>query len=915
MSVHKILLGAQAGTFLPFALSRLQYMQDNDPEGVGSEKYLLNGYRIEIQQLPPVIRIIGGGELYFEFVTSGVPIELEEPLPGIEAFKGVFVGVSVKDEKGVMTHSAVIKGNKRAEHQVDTSGIQRQYQVDMINEPVIQLNKKGLFESWAPFTPHNGIFLRGVEQCRGHTVRDFRGPLMAHMQRDTGFDVPHSYNVRSENVINSYVRGNSDWPRSSGLQEVVKVENDGSERRVIFAIQVDAFDQVAVYPITQIGPNVPPPWSQNVEEKFVRRAKVNFPAWAHVATSKAIDTQPPPGVESVTRLLSQPETDWKVNHLGTMMCAVVYHRAPFEYDTEGPWTVDPSSTPMHIGIFNELTFAMGPQSRDYAEIGPGEFPDRYFIAPGLVEVAIKIELTGPEPEDFSLELVTRIVRDARTDEFCTVVAGYSWIDIANADGTPKVAKGDLITFDVETYIVKPSYESGGWQALYERLLATNPSVLPMTQGYWVVRNITKRLELKCMYQQPLLAIDMPTLSFVTQASPRDYDYHNEDDGLYRYRHATAIFVRMELQDVVFPEIEYPQRYKDEIMRLINEPGRERLAACAEFYATVGFLEYIKLNDPDRDKWDRGAEWLAFRILWAMGTTTRFCHYGFYGANTHDNDGRFFIPWDGGFGGGNPCDRYRELDYDQVPANDPKLLQGVFEDFEYRYGRIGFGDNEGSHMMLAKVPYWGRYAYGIVIADLLHCCSTTTFYTHPNGSWCYFDNHWLYDDNGRRYDQSLAWTTDKLEQVIVDRIHLVAPQSKGVFKASFRELYNQAVQKILDAPDPIPPEPPKPNLQLMQKSHLRASFQKLLLGPQRALQIQATWDGAQYWKPDAQIWDGSFPPDGLLYPPGIDAGGTTSLSMNHSWYTGPALPEGFGASGTPSQDSRHVRICDPILFEK
>lgn len=50
MPVHKLLRGANAGLYLPFALGRLRAMEAIDPEGFFSEQYLIGGYFVRIRQ-------------------------------------------------------------------------------------------------------------------------------------------------------------------------------------------------------------------------------------------------------------------------------------------------------------------------------------------------------------------------------------------------------------------------------------------------------------------------------------------------------------------------------------------------------------------------------------------------------------------------------------------------------------------------------------------------------------------------------------------------------------------------------------------------------------------------------------------------------------------------------------------------
>jgi len=73
MILHKLLRGDDAGLYLPFASSRLRYLERiRGPKAFFDEKYIIDTFTVDIQQAPPFqyIRITGGPSVQYEFFTS-----------------------------------------------------------------------------------------------------------------------------------------------------------------------------------------------------------------------------------------------------------------------------------------------------------------------------------------------------------------------------------------------------------------------------------------------------------------------------------------------------------------------------------------------------------------------------------------------------------------------------------------------------------------------------------------------------------------------------------------------------------------------------------------------------------------------------------------------------------------------------
>jgi hypothetical protein len=351
--------------------------------------------------------------------------------------------------------------------------------VQLLDEPVhyysadnittaAQAYARQLYDAWAPLHPHTGLHYHtyhGYFQII--TVHTRLGSFSSHFLRDVGYDVLWANNVTFDAIVEAALTSlATDWPRQTGIQ-VVKHETLGSRE---FAIYVDAFDQVSVFPTSQItalegdGSGGP---LQNVAAMYVKMARVTFPSWVYKKTQTFKSwfvTHGGAGGAEATGLYEFPEIDWKIHPSGTDMCAVVYERIEAQFDTAyyapyateagdhstGPGTFYPDAT--SFDVMNAT--ALGAASMGMGAMTVG---DKYYqCAPGLLSVKIEIELSGPNPEQFSLTLTSNEIRRPTTTTYCTFLAGYVAHDIKAKDWTKEAPKfdaerGDLCVLDIECY--------------------------------------------------------------------------------------------------------------------------------------------------------------------------------------------------------------------------------------------------------------------------------------------------------------------------------------------------------------------------------------------------------------------------------------------------------------------------------
>jgi hypothetical protein len=134
---HKLLRGAQAGLYLPFALSRLRALHALSPNGSLAQRFRIGGYDILVRQTGPFqyISIIESGGSFFEFFTNGWPATTTSVSSEFGTFDytdTMVVDTTIVDGKV----SPIISLGKRNTSTHDASAINRGNQVQLIDEPV-----------------------------------------------------------------------------------------------------------------------------------------------------------------------------------------------------------------------------------------------------------------------------------------------------------------------------------------------------------------------------------------------------------------------------------------------------------------------------------------------------------------------------------------------------------------------------------------------------------------------------------------------------------------------------------------------------------------------------------------------------------------------------------------------------------
>lgn len=912
MILHKLLRGENAALYLPFGLSKLRQLERQyGSKTFVTQKYHLPGYDVEVELSPPCqyVRITATTAAAFEFATSGWPIQkvsgTQNGVP-YESYVGCTVSVTV-DEKG--KHRATIKQQKRTANGFDTSAIKRGFQVDLVNEPVVHVKSKTgekyrtfLFESWAPGSSHTGIYFRSTEMASpapSYQPYGSQGPWTPIIARDIGYDVPWAISTNSTPMRLGYLRGETDWPRASSMQTVT---NSTYGTRV-FAISVDAYCQFSVFPIEAIEQTNGT--AQNVPADHVITKRPSFPAWCTVPQMKGKEAYE----SGVNYMHELPEIEWKFNHLGTRAAAIVYATSPFENDT-AYWSSDTTETPWTQAFFDDMKNACsGFYSRSYRSSSSVDAnKPRTFFAPGIIEVQPKITLTGSKLKEFEVLLVTRVVRNPNLSDYCPVAVGFVHHDIKDV-----ASAGALVSFDIERWAVKDG-------ELYPWLALNDQQLVMWRQEFLSIKNIDTQKEVACYIAAPLVALDIPTLSFVLYRPPFTADQTTNETGYQGYLQyfGMSVYVNTKYKETLFPNTTYPKFIVDDIEFAAKIDGKAYRKSMIDADPRVA---YVPLNIPN-DGWARAD-------MQELRRTPGYANYAYYHKNpsfyppTETNDVRRFL---------NNTDRYKN----PPPSYNSTLRISAQEEYHARWvGRLSStncGTESKTNIMFCAAPRWGWHMYSSLLLSMWWVSPFTTFYVHPNGTWAFWNNEYIFNRNPSNNNNNGFGTTignfdaARVEHIIFDRVKIVS--GGKTIDTTFFDLYNEAVDAL--------PEDAKDKFKPLTPDKLRASFSKTSVDitiswqeivypyrsgtlPRKALVLRAVWDGFTSYLTEPLILDTPVPLYSLPETPPVDSfvfytGRKPSqlfrITLAQPW-DGPYQDE---RDTPPPVSTKHVRFANPILLK-
>jgi hypothetical protein len=782
-------------------------------------------YTVDVVQV--TIRIFGrqihidiapNDNFEFEFRSSCHPIidqtELFYGSP-LDVYKTAIVRVSVRGSGGKINTAARIVNWRRQEVGVDNfTAIKRGQQIDMITEPMLYpfgtkilarwRYPRTVTESWAPGFAHCGVHYRDTQVGENLNTTALGpvyplpnpGPTAQHGQRDVDWDHSWAQNhaLDPQQGCDLKLVNVDDFPRCSSVQKVSHPIYGERE----YGISVDAYGMFRVFAISEIQPQNPAnEGAQDIDDAYVRRITPTYPAWCFLATVRQQSCCYPgmPNDALLENLIDNPELDWRFNSVGTRAAVIVYEREAIAFDSTYFGT-DMSGTPLTSTMFNNVRDTMGVVGRIGGDAPlPAYNPTRYFMAPGILEAEIVITIDGDLPQNFEVVVNLTTKRRPTNGVYCPMVVGYPWHDVTNDDKEKSVflQKDVLCSMDIERW------GNGGVPPYRDKI-----------QDILVLRRVDTEVAVKTWKAMPLLSCDMTTLSFVAlvqelktdreQTFPSKTDYPGGGNITLKmadFSFGACIVIGTKIKEYLYPET----LALDVRLRLEASFGG---MSGYEYLATLpGTWTYSTLDDAD-DGWgdtdvDNVRDWWAYYVGYRA---------------TYVGQGPNYI------------------------ATRDKL-----------FGHWGqeFGDD--IHMMYVTNPKWKWSGYASAGCSYNYIdTGGNTFYAHPNGTYCYYDDKWIYNKQGQPIGETVGGTffaansLDSfdpllLEHVIFDRIHfeIRTPLKTLAKKYSFLELYNKAVgtgQKSKKLPENTDIHP-------IERWHQQATFTKETLSPDPPLD-DITW---------------------------------------------------------------------------
>jgi len=743
------------------------------------------------------VMLIGKGSGFFQFFTSGMPVHFVDP-----SYLLNVIGVEISSGLKLQSHAVMLDEGAKVEQGMNVGPMYVPHQVQLLDEPNACPGPASgsnyprlMYESFAPMTSHTGCYRRAYA-CGSllYHQRIYPVSTVSHQTRDVFYDMSWGDSKGRNRVRVAILEDPADWPRSNGIQKVKSTE--WGERE--FAIYVDAFDQVSVFPTGSITPfdgEFNPTPTQNIDPSLVQMQRATLPAWAYAKTVRFKDYFPAPDPDDPvgTGIEQFPDIDWKLHPDGTHMCAVVHERveaafdaaffAPYAVDigTQGPGAYYPTADSFWLA--NKEMMGLLPMAQAFSD--STAITDKWFhVATGIIEIEIKITITGPQLTQFTLELTTREVRRPTTSEYSTFVAGYTYHNVRGPkkeDGTIPIDahRGDMCVLDIECY---GGVDTGHTASLYSlKNLTTNKEIRTFNAISSHVDNVAIEGH-PLNTAAPLIAYNMQTLSFVTKdqvifSNDLGVDYLSNPISDSVTHFGLTVRVMGDYKTTMFPDS-------------IDDTAKQMILTAAKTFDARAYM-LNAFND------------MAFMPL---------------------NDLR---------GWGDPdldslreeyCRSFSHTTY--TPPIDPQFNWANIQTFGAKYYKTGARDfpvptaaasmwyhnlmNRGIRpfaMFDLTEPRPGWMLYAFETMKSLFSSPYTTFYSHPNGTWALFEQSFIYNRNPlisahndpttAKIIQSALGDFDvlKVEHCIFDRIHFSLPTglgTTGTKDTSFLAQYNEAV---------------------------------------------------------------------------------------------------------------------------
>lgn len=882
--VYELLYGEGAGTYLPFARSRLRALEAINKDGFFSQTFAVDDAVINVRQEGKFqyIKISLEGAFYFEFATSGFPVIKDTLVQGgslsVNTFKPLIVATNVAAKDGAIRIAPyVVKGARQV---TGTSNSATGYltQVQMINEPTkypqtVKAQRKTntypnvMYETYAPTHAYTGLGYRGLG-LKGFAFSFITQPGTTEnfTARDFGYDYPWGYSVGKNKQTLALVTDEADWPHKSGR---VTVTDDRFGTRT-FGVMIDTSSKFHIFPLGAIT-NPLNDITQNILADHIRHIQPVFPEWVYYPPSMAKDYT----LGVTKRLVDLPEHQWVFHPSGGKAVTVAYMREPFLHDEtywaanrnpDTPWNqtkFDDSLLPLlHDAAINQSSAAIPADGYNMAH---------YFHGSGIIEAVIDIELTGEELNQFNATVTVNTIQDPRFAEFMTMHAGYSYVDIPGKG----VAWGDIIDVHMESY----NY--------------VHPPLTAPRLGIIVMKNITKGTDIFTTPLCPVLAIDLQTCSMVLQlqniisnelrttpmrvGTPQDIEWVS---------HHWAVWV---IHSGSSKKLYFPESMTEEQKVILRDMATVDGRLYEDGLLTAGWTR-IPLN-VSGDGWN-DADFNAVRDYFSYDK-----HYWYnepWVLNDTDNSSNWTF-----YGTSYPTQGYVKYKVNIAyipPSNLSDLTPKVYTLFPVN------ASNE--HLFFCTNPKWGWHFYAMMTKQYSQVGHLDTFFTHPNGSYAYFNNTLIYNSVGvpnwssgsptslsaQLADTLPSYSADAFEHCIFDPIHLEVRKSTGTaasLDTTFLAMYNQAVAAGKEA------KTLEDGIEEMTYADQRGTFEinsalyNSVGDNFNSLDLKFTWNTQEWWFNEPAI-RGQYVPAGEpspAFPPNF-CGGLLGVTLQIPWQTAP-----------------------------
>jgi len=414
---HKVVLGGER--FLPFARSRIAALR-RVGLAYANQNFEVDGCSIKVSITPgeSFIRIIEQPQGGYQFFTTG-PVPERATFAGIEFLldKGHMVGISA-DGKPKIRGSTLEKSSddkwRFSDDPLDVAKFSQKrniWQIQGIPEHSFHTARDGkmrphpfLVDSWSS---SDQLFEMGA-----------RGSLLASRSSiDVAYDLaPSQFAAQGSRNSRSGAAPDADWYKRAALR-TVESELFGSRR---FIILTDISNVFHVYPVG-VTEDVDATLDEKLQDRYIQQSiKTNvpkrvtkskpapLPAWCRKPDVVSRDFYVVGDERNFTELVRRvPQYRWAFSPDGKKACSIVFEDLP-------------------AGVMTASNGSEVPLVRRVVQGGGAVDIPLQETLPGLVELDIKITITGPKPEDFSFELALTTERQGSLSGNYILAADYAW---------------------------------------------------------------------------------------------------------------------------------------------------------------------------------------------------------------------------------------------------------------------------------------------------------------------------------------------------------------------------------------------------------------------------------------------------------------------------------------------------------